>query len=245
MAKNVLAESFSELLNNATTAVLDIHAGYGNLTIDGLTGGEPVLAAGVLQYLEKQGPPARTLVTSSGQATLTLKGSGAGRPWFRLPWAACNGATEWQIHVNPAVSSYIAAHSEGGNVVLNLAGMAVARVSADTDGGNVDVVLPEDAADLSVTAVTGAGNATVEIGSSTSGSNIVNASSGVGNVVVLVPSGMAARIHTTTGLGKAIMDPRFSKTGDNTYQSPDYDGAANRVEITANSGAGNVSVNTK
>ena len=39
-------------------------------------------------------------------------------------------------------------------------------------------------------------------------------------------------IHATSGLGKVIVDPRFSKTDKNTYQSPDYDSAANRVEIT-------------
>ena len=245
MAKNVLTDNLSEPLNGATTAKVDINAGDGNLTIDRLTGGEQVLAGGTLQYFEKQGLPTRTLVSSNGQATLTLKGGGAGQPWFRFPWAACNGATEWQIHLNPTVSSDITAHSDGGNVKLNLAGMAVTRVSADTGGGNMDVVLPDNAADLSVTARTGAGNVTVEIGSGITGSNIVNASSGAGNVVVRIPSGVAARIHATTGLGKAIVDPRFGKTDNNTYQSPDFDSAADKVEITVNSGAGNVSVNTK
>jgi hypothetical protein len=41
------------------------------------------------------------------------------------------------------------------------------------------------------------------------------------------------------------VDPRFGKTDTNTYQSSDYDAAADKVEITVNSGAGNVSVDTK
>ena len=221
-AKDVLTDHFSEPLNGATTAKIDIHAGDGNLTIDRFTGGEQVLASGMLQYFENQGLPTRNLISSNGQATLTLRGYGAGRPWFRFPWAACNGATEWQIHLNPTVSSDIIAHSDGGNINLNLAGMAVTRVSADTAGGNVDVDLPDNAADLSVAAKTGAGN-----------------------VVVRVPSGMAVRIHATTGLGKAIVDPRFSKLDKNNYQTPDFDSAANKVDITIHSGAGNVSVSTK
>jgi predicted membrane protein len=64
-------------------------------------------------------------------------------------------------------------------------------------------------------------------------------------VVVRVPSGMAARIHAATGMGKVIVDPRFSKIDKNTYQSSNFENASNRVEITLNSGAGNVSVNTK
>ena len=222
MANSVLTHNLSEPLGNATAAKVDIDNGDGNLAIDGLTGGEQVLASGTLQYLEKQGLPARTLNTSNGQATLKLKASGGGQPWFRFPWQACNGATEWQIHLNSTVSSEITAHSGGGNVKLDLTGMAVTHVAADTGGGNMDVVLPDDAANLSVTA-----------------------KSGAGNVVVRVPSGIAARIHASTGLGKVIVDPRFSKTDKDTYQSPDFDSAANKVEITVKSGAGNVEVNTK
>jgi hypothetical protein len=243
--KKVLTHNLSEPLVGATTALIDINVGDGNLTIDPLTGGEQVLASGTLQYLENQGLPTRTLVSGDGQATLTLRGGSAARPWFRFPWAACNGATEWQIHLNPTVSSDITTHSDGGNVKLNLAGMAVTRVSADTGGGNMDVVLPDNAANLSVTAKSGAGNVTVEIGSGTTGSNIVDANSGAGNVVVRIPSGMAARIQATTGLGKAIIDPQFGQIDKNMYQSPDFDTAANKVEITAKSGAGNVIVSAK
>jgi hypothetical protein len=246
MAKNVLTDNFSEPLDGVTAAVVDIDVGDGNLTIDRLAGGEQVLASGALQYLENQGLPARALVATDGQATLTLKASGSTKqPWFRLPWAACNGATEWQIGLNPTVSSDITAHSDGGNVVLNLAGMAVTHVSAETGGGNMDVVLPDNAANLGVTAKAGAGNVTVELGAGITGSHIVNAGSGAGNVVVRIPSGVVARIRATTGLGKAIVDPRFGKIDKNTYQSPNYDAAADRVEITLHSGAGNVSVNTK
>jgi hypothetical protein len=246
MAKNVLTDNFSEPLDGATAAVVDVNAGDGNLTIDKLADGEPVLASGTLQYLENQGLPTRLVNTSNGQATLTLtRGAAEGHPWLRLPWATCNGATEWQVHLNPTVSSDIIAHSDGGNVVLNLAGMAVTRVSAETGGGNMDVVLPDNAADLRVTAKAGAGNVTVELGAGISGSAVLNAGSGAGNVAVRIPSGVAARIHATSGLGKAIVDPRFGKIDRATYQSPDFDSAADKVEITLHSGAGNVSVNTK
>ena len=244
MTKKVLSDTFSEPLNGATTAMIDIHAGDGNLMIDRLTGGEQVLTSGTLQYFENQGLPVRTLDSSNGVATLMLRGGAAGRPWFRFPWAACNGATEWQIHLNPMVSSDITAHSDGGNVKLNLAGMAVTRVSVNTGGGNMEVVLPDNAANLNVNAQTGAGNAVVESGSVLTGSNLINDKGGAGDVDVRIPSGVAARIHVTTGLGVAIVDPRFSKIDKNTYQSPDFHSAADRVEITVQSGAGNVSVKT-
>jgi hypothetical protein len=242
MAKNVLTDNLSAPLNGATTATIDINAGDGNLTIDRLTDSDQVLASGTLQYLENQELPTQSVTTSNGQASLSLRGSRAGKSWFHFPWAACNGATEWQIHLNPTVSSDITAHSNGGNVRLDLAGMAVIRVSADTGGGNVDVVLPEDAANLNVSAKSGAGNVTVEVGRGTTGSNMVDAGSGAGNVDVCIPSGVAARIHATTGLGKVIIDPGFSQTDKDTYQSSGFDTAANKVEIAVKSGAGNVIV---
>lgn len=245
MAKNVLTDNLLAPLGGATTAKVDINSDLGHLTIDRLSGGEQLLAAGTLQYFEKQGVPSRSVNTSNGRATLTVKGGGTAGSWFRAPWAGCGGAYEWQIHLNPTVSSDITAHTGGGNVKLNLAGLAVTRLSADSGGGNMDVVLPDNAADLSATAKTGAGNVTVEIGSGIIGSNTINAYSGAGNVVVRIPSGVAAKIHATSGAGKVIVDPRFSRIDGNTYQSLDYEGAANKVEITLHSGAGSVNVNSK
>lgn len=241
---DLLTQTLSEPLGEVTSAKINIDPGDGNLTVDALNGNEQVLASGTLQYLEKTGLPTHSVTTTGGQADFTLKANG-GQSGFRLPWEACNGATDWQIHLNPNVPSTITAHSNGGNVNLNLAGMAVSRIAADTGGGNMNVVLPDGAANLDVTAKTGAGDVTVEIGSGTTGSSTINASSGAGNVVVQVPDGIAARIHTTSGMGKAIVDPQFIKIDDTTYQSTGYNSAANKVEITINSGAGNVSVNTK
>jgi predicted membrane protein len=245
MAKNVLTHNLLEPLNGTKTAAVEINTDSGNLTVDRLTGGEQLLASGTLEYFEQQGLPTETLSSSNGQATLTLRGGGSGRPWFRLPWAACVGAYEWQIHLNPDVQFDITAHSGGGNVKLDLANMTVTRVMADTGGGNMDVVLPDNAANLSVAAMTGGGNVTVDIGGGITGSSSVNARSGAGNVAVHIPAGVAAKVYATSGLGKVTVDSRFSQLDGNTYQLPDYEGAADKVEITVHSGAGNVSINTK
>jgi hypothetical protein len=143
------------------------------------------------------------------------------------------------------VQTDLTAQSGGGNVKLDLAGMALTRLLADTGGGNMDVILPDRATNLNVTAKTGGGNVTVEIGNGTTGSNKLNAGSGAGNVDVHIPNGLAARIHATSGWGKVIIDPQFGQIDKNTYQSSNFDRAANKVEITVASGAGNVSVNTK
>jgi hypothetical protein len=73
----------------------------------------------------------------------------------------------------------------------------------------------------------------------------VEASSGAGNVEVRVPRGTPALIHAHSGMGKVIIDPGFGRLDNETYRSPDYDTAQNKVEITAASGAGNVTISTK
>jgi len=222
MAKKVYIHNLSEALPDATAAKFDIHAGDGNLTIDGLHGSEQVLASGTLEYLESQQIPAQDLVSSSGFATLTLRGGQSKQPRFRMPWSACNGATNWLIHINPQVSSDITARSDGGNLKLDMSGISLTNLSADTGGGNITLILPDGAAYLSVKARTGAGN-----------------------VDVSIPSGLAVRIHATTGLGKLIMDPHLEQIDKATYLSPGYESSSNKVEITASSGAGNVIVSIR
>lgn len=215
----VLSQALSEPANGATSAKLDIHRYSGDLAIDRSTSGKQDLASGLLPYLENQ-ELIRSADTINGQATLTFK-TNTKSSGFRLPWVGCNDDTQWQIHLTPGVPFEITAYSGGGTMALNLTGMTISRVSAETGGGNVSVVLPDQAADLLVSAKTGAGN-----------------------VLVTVPAKIAAKIYIETGAGKVSLDPRFSKIDDKTYLSPGYDNAVNKADITIKSGAGNVTVET-
>jgi len=218
-SKNLLTDELSVPLNGATTARIEINPGDGNLSIDGLISGEDLLVSGALQYFEKKGLPNRNLITHNGEINFSLRGGGMAKPWFRVPWAGCNGGLDWQIHLNPTTSLDLVVQTGGGNVVLDLSGLSISRVLADTGGGNVAIILPATADDLNVTAKTGAGV-----------------------VEVSVPMGIAARIQATTGLGQVTVDPRFGQISKNTYQSADFEQAARKVEITVSSGAGVVNI---
>lgn len=221
-SKNLLTDELSVPLNGATNARIEINPGDGNLSIDGRITSGDLLASGTLQYFEKKGLPTRNLTTHSGEINFTLRGGGMAKPWFRVPWAGCNGGLDWQIHLNPAVETDLVVQTGGGNVLLDLTGLSLSRVLADTGGGNVAIVLPDSADGLSLTAKTGAGV-----------------------VEVSVPTGIAARIQATTGLGKVTVDPRFNQIDKNTYQSADFDTAARKVEITVSSGAGVVNITSR
>ncbi len=245
MADKVLTHSVSQPLEGAGRARVDIDAGTGNLTIDRLSGGEQLLVSGTIEYLLKEGLPTQSVTRSNEGASLTIRSRGGSKGWPRLPWSACNAATDWLIHLNPGVPSQLTAHSGGGNVKLDLADMSIIEVSADTGGGNIDLALPDKADNLCASAKTGAGNVMVDIGNSITGKNALDATSGAGNVVIQVPNRLAARIHLTTGMGKAVVGAPFVQLDKNTYQSPGYDSATDRVEITAKSGAGDVIIRTK
>ncbi len=243
MANKVLVHELAEPLGSAKTAKIDVDCGVGHLAVSRLAGNEQLLAKGTLQHLVKQDVPSRTVNMSGGQSNLTLRAGEAKHSGFHFPpWAGCGGAYEWQMQLNPVVPSDVSVQSRGGNVNMDLAGMAITRLSAASGGGNLALVLPDNATDLSVTAKTGGGRINVQVGTAIKGNNSITANSGAGSVVVSLPSGVAANINVTTGMGKVIVDPRFTKIDKNTYRSPDYDTAVVRIEVTARSGAGNVTV---
>lgn len=221
-SKTLLSDELAVPLNGATTARIEINPGDGNLSIDGLISSGELLADGTLQYFENKGAPIRSINPQGGKVAFTLKGAGMAKPWFRVPWAGCNGGLDWQIHLNPETLIDLVVLTGGGNVQLDLAGLSVSRILADTGGGNVAIVLPDSANGLSLTAKTGAGV-----------------------VEVSVPMGIAARIHATTGLGQVTVDPRFNPIDKSTYQSPDYEQAARKVEINVSSGAGVVNITSR
>lgn len=220
MANKVLLYHISDPLNGTKAAKIDINCGTGHLEVDELDSDDQVLAKGTLEYRENQGRPGHSLQNSDGQATLTLIAGDKKKPGFRFPWAACGGAHEWQIKLNPSVPSDITARSRGGNVKLNLAAMRVTRLLADSGGGSINV----------------------EVGNGTTGNNTITAKSGAGNVAVRLPRGASARVYAATGCGKVTVDPRFGKVDKDTYQSANYDSASTKFDVTARSGAGNVSV---
>ena len=221
-SNQLLTYLLSEPLDGARIANVQIIADDGNLTIDQLTSGEPVLVSGQLQYFEKQGPPSRSLEVKDGQMNFTIRGSRSQRPWIHFPWSACNAAHEWRIHLNPTILMDLLAHSGGGNVKLDLAGTTLTSITAATGGGNIDVILPELLTDLNADINTGAGNVTIQL-----------------------PGGVEARIHAESGLGKVIVDSKFKKIAEKTYQSDGYGEAAQKVAIEATSGVGDVTISSR
>jgi hypothetical protein len=75
-----------------------------------------------------------------------------------------------------------------------------------------------------------------------SGATEVRAEAGVASLTIEVPQGVAARIHSRMALGSTtVSEDRFPRAMDG-WASPDFDTAANRVEIDIAGGLGSVRV---
>lgn len=219
MARKVLTQQLNVPMGEASSAQVKIDVGDGNLIVSPLPAGDPYLASGELQYLDNQLPPTHSMEQEGGWACLSLKAQGKGQTWLRLPWAACNGATEWHVGLNPRMILDLNAITSGGNIKIDLSRAVIAALYAGTGGGNIELILPEAPAEVQVVAKTGAGN-----------------------LLVQIPEGTAARIQATSGLGKVVVSDRFHPAGKFIYQSEDYDRAAKKMELTLSSGAGSVTV---
>ncbi len=238
-AGDLLSKNFEEPLDSATTAKVTIDPGDGNLTLEKNTSGEQMLATGSLQYYENNGAPLTSVNTSDGNTSFTLTSNG-GQRWLDLPWSDCNGGTEWSVYLNPLVSYELSILTEGGIIKIDLTDLIVTRVNAETGGGNMEITLPQTSENLSVSAKTGAGKVTINVGNIIKGRNSINASSGAGEMNVVIPAGVAARISITEG--NVIADSELIKIDDTTYETSDYQTASDVLDITAGSGAGKVIV---
>lgn len=236
---SLLSMPLAEPLNDTTSAEFSVDLADGNLNLEGNSSDKAMLAMGTLQYLENIGVPLSSSSTFNGHTQYTLSTS-AGQSWLKLPWSACNGATDWSITLNPSVAYEISAYTGGGNVKLNLAGLTVTGLDAESGGGNMEVILPDNTEDLAAVVKTGAGKATVRVGNGIKGDHTIEASSGAGEVSVLLPTGMQAKVIIS--MGNVSVGPEFIKVNDTTYETSGYQNAENRIEISIGSGAGKATV---
>jgi hypothetical protein len=110
---------------------------------------------------------------------------------------------------------------------------------------HLNETIPLDLTDLKVRDLrleTGA-SATKLTLSSNAGYTKAEVTCGAGTVDIGVPPGVAARIRAHSSLGEAKVDrARFPSVSAGVYESPDYETAANKVELTVEASLGSADV---
>ena len=135
------------------------------------------------------------------------------------PWGSRGKAIEWVVGINPQLPLTLALHTGANEQILDLSRTQVKNLLLETGASHSMITLP-----------------------SAAGFTRAIIKSGVADVNITVPEGVAAAIDVHAGLsGIKVNSERFPKTGDH-YQSMDYLTAVNKVEIHVESGLGSVSI---
>lgn len=126
---------------------------------------------------------------------------------------------DWSLRLTPNIPISLDLETGANEARLNLTGLQVTDLRLKSGASSTVLLLPENA---------GATRARIE--------------SGAASVRVEVPSNVAARIQVRSGLSSIQVDSRrFPRLGE-FYQSPDYETAANRVDLAIETGVGSVEV---
>ncbi len=135
-------------------------------------------------------------------------------------WDDCgirDGDRGWDLRLNPEVPTGLRIDTGVGMASLDLGQLKVTDLTVHTGMGKTDLTLPGS----------GQLRATVE--------------NGIGETNVRIPQGVAARIQVDRGLASAAVAGNYQQQGD-SYVSPGYEVARNRVDLTVKGGLGKVTI---
>jgi len=212
--RSIEAEEATIPLEGAARARVRIRHGAGRLHVDaGAGAGE--LAAGTFG-----GGLDRRVRRDGDMLDVEMRVPSRGFPRFVTPWMWGAGHTlDWSFGLNGEIPLSLNLEAGASDMRLDLADLRVTDLRLQTGASATDLTLPANA-----------------------GHTRVNIGSGAASVTIRVPSGVAARIRAKGGLAVITVDQsRFPRVG-NTYLSPDYDTAPNKVDVNVETGVGSVDV---
>ncbi len=130
-----------------------------------------------------------------------------------------SGGNDWQVELARDVPIRLELNTGANDARLDLTELTVTELILKTGASSTRILLPAHA-----------------------GLTQVEVSSGAASVDLRVPEGVAARIRATGGLSGIRVDSRrFPRVGD-TFETPGYETAQNRVEIRSETGVGSVEI---
>jgi len=135
-----------------------------------------------------------------------------------FPWYS-RGALDWSLGLSRDVDLALDVETGASDNRLDLGLLRVTNLNLRTGASSTTVTLPASA-----------------------GYTRVHVESGAASVSLRVPEGVAARVRIQSGLSGITVDAsRFPRAGD-VWRSPDYDTAANKVDMDIQTGVGSVDV---
>lgn len=124
---------------------------------------------------------------------------------------------EWDLRLTRGVPIALSVKTGVGSAHLDLQRVTLSSLRMEAGVGEVDATLPE------------------------SGIYRAEFKSGVGATHITIPKGMAARVTVDGGLGAVHVNGTFARSGD-TYETPGYPTASDRVDLTVDGGLGRITI---
>jgi hypothetical protein len=135
-------------------------------------------------------------------------------------WMGSSRGYSWQIQFSPDTDFNMIFKTGASESRLDLSDLRVRDLRIETGASSTELIFPKNA-----------GNTRAEI------------HAGAASVDIRIPEGVAGHIRVQSGLsGIKIDTTRFISVGNNEYQSPDFQTAANRADIYIETGVGSISV---
>jgi N-terminal domain of toast_rack, DUF2154/Domain of unknown function (DUF5668) len=138
---------------------------------------------------------------------------------FDFPFFGGPSQLDWDVAINNEVPIELKLNLGANKSDLNLRDLNITDLDLDTGASDTKLTLPSKGrlrADLDM---------------------------GAASLEIIVPDGVSARIHASLGAADMKVDEsRFPRNG-RYYQSPDYDTAANAVDINIDAGAASIKIN--
>lgn len=137
--------------------------------------------------------------------------------WFLPMGRNWYGDKRWELSLSRDVSMRLKINTGVSQANLDLSQLNLSRLNVNGGVGQTTLTLPRR------------GNFRAEV------------DSGVGEMIVIIPAGMAASISVNTGLGDVNVTGKYDRQGSR-YVSPQYNSAANRVELSLDGGVGRMEI---
>jgi hypothetical protein len=127
---------------------------------------------------------------------------------------------DWDVRLNADVPLILDIDSGASASTLDLTNLKVVELDIDTGASSTEISLPANA-----------------------GNTLVDIDSGAASLNIHVPATVAARIRVKSGVTSVNIDQtRFPRLDGGFYQSVDYATAANKADITIDTGVGSVDI---
>jgi hypothetical protein len=208
-------EQASIPLEGALEAAITVHHGAGRLTVGSGAASDQLLSGSFGGGLDAE----RRQEGSRLRVDMRVKERDFSRYIFgswRHGWA---GRLDWDFILNPAVLLDLRLETGASETLLSFTELKIRELSIKTGASSTTVDLPRSVA-----------------------MTRVHVESGAAAVKLRVPQGVAATIMVKSALAGIHVDSMRFPPAAGGYRSPEYEGAASKVEILIETGVGSVDI---